>query len=119
VITLEVAFTPVPRRRHPVLDVLLPDAECWTVLSWPHLDPVLAFAHAYVNHISWQPGRLDEVLRGVADDETAHLIIAPHDLAWLYAPYDGGADVLLATPALRNSLRDRHRQRLTEHPSGL
>jgi hypothetical protein len=84
VITVEVAFTPVPRPRHPVLDVLLPDAECWTVLSWPDLDPVLAFAHAYVNRISWQPGRLDGLLRGVADDEMAHLIIAAYDLAWLY-----------------------------------
>jgi hypothetical protein len=119
VITVEVAFTPVPRPRHPVLDVLPPNAECWTVLSWPDLDPVLAFAHAYVNRISWQPGRLDELLRLVADDQIAHLIIAAHDLAWLYAPYDGGADVLLATPALRNSLRDRHRQWLSEHPSGL
>lgn len=119
VITLEVAFTPVPRDRHPVLEELLPDAECWTVLSWPHLDPVLAFGHAYVNRVSWQPGRLDDLLRKVADDELGHVIIGAHDLAWLYAPYDGGADVLLSTSAMRNGLRDRHRQWLSEHASEL
>lgn len=119
VITLEIAFTPVPRLRNPVLEELLPDAECWTVLSWPHLDPDLAFAHAYVNRLTWQPGCLNDLLRRVADDEIAHVIIAPPDLAWLYAPYDGGANVVLSTPALRDNLRDRHREWLSPHPSGL
>jgi hypothetical protein len=119
VITLEVAGTPVPRRRDPVLELLLPGVECWSVLSWPDLDPVLAFAHAYVNRISWQPGRLDDLLRRVADGEIAYVIIAPPDLSWLYAPYDGGGDVLLSTPVLRNSPRDRHRQWLSSHPAGL
>jgi hypothetical protein len=119
VITLQYAFTPVPRHRRPVSVDLLPDAECWLVLSWPHLDPVLAFAHAYVSRVRWQPGRLDELLRKVADDETADVIIAPPDLAWLYAPYDGGADVILGSPALRDSLRDRHRDWLSHHPGGL
>src|SRR4051794_15213570 len=33
VITLEIGFTPVPRHRSPVLKDLLPDAECWEMLS--------------------------------------------------------------------------------------
>jgi hypothetical protein len=119
VITLEVTFTPEPRRRYPLLDQLLPDAELWTTLSWPDLEPNLAFANVYVNRIPWQPGRLDELLRAVADDEISYLIIAPHDLAWLYAPYDGGADVVLATPALRDTLQARHPDWLSTHTSGL
>ena len=119
VITLAIGSTPVPRLRDPVLEELLPDAECWTVLSWPHLDPQLAFAHAYVNRLTWQPGRLDDLLRRVADDEIADMIIAAPDLAWLYAPYDGGADVLLSTTTLRDNLRDRHREWLSPHHSGL
>lgn len=119
VITLEVASSPVPRRRTPMLQDLLPEAECWSVLSWPDLDPELAFAHAYVSRVAWQPRRLDQLLRTVADDQIAHVIITPPDLAWLYAPYDGGADVLLANAALRDDLRDRHRQWLSSHPGGL
>ncbi|GIJ34974.1 hypothetical protein SAMN05216284_114113 [Micromonospora sediminimaris] len=119
VITLEVAFTPVPRRRTPIVHDLLPDGECWSVLSWPDLDPELAFAHTYVNHIAWKPDRLDRLLREVADDRITNVIIAPPDLAWLYAPYDGGADVLLANTAQRDALRDRHRQWLSSHPAGL
>ena len=119
VITVQIGFTPVPRRRNPVLEELLPDAECWTVLSWPYLDPELAFAHVYVNRLAWRPGRLDDLLRRVADDEIADVIISPPDLAWLYAPYDGGADLVLSTAALRDDLRERHREWLSPHRSGL
>lgn len=114
VITLELAGTPVPRRRTPLLAELLPDAECWSVLSWPHLEPELFFAHVYVNEITWQPGRLDPLLREVADDRVAYVIVAPADLSWLYAPYDGGADVLLPTSALRDQLRTRHTDWLSD-----
>ncbi|MFC6014896.1 hypothetical protein ACFP2T_01625 [Plantactinospora solaniradicis] len=114
VITLELAGTPVPRRRTPLLAELLPDAECWSVLSWPHLEPELLFAHAYVNRVGWQPGRLDPLLRQVADDQVSHVIVAPADLSWLYAPYDGGADVLLSTVALRDDLRTQHANWLSD-----
>ncbi|GLY04269.1 hypothetical protein [Actinoplanes sp. NBRC 101535] len=119
VITLEPAFSPVPRHRTPVLEDLLPDAECWLVMSWPDLDPTLAFMHAYVSRVAWQPGRLDELLRRVADDELPRVVIAPSDLAWVYGPYDGGADVLLDTPDLRDRLRDRYSAWLSSHPGGL
>ncbi|MFF3461319.1 hypothetical protein [Streptomyces sp. NPDC002619] len=33
--------------------------------------------------------------------------------------YDGGADVILATPGERNVLRDRHADWLSGHPGGL
>ncbi|MBF9130413.1 hypothetical protein I0C86_15810 [Plantactinospora sp. S1510] len=114
VITLELAGTPVPRRRTPLIAELFPDAECWSVLSWPHLEPELFFAHAYVDRITWQPGRLDPLLRRVADDQVSHVIIAPADLSWLYAPYDGGADVLLPTPAIQQNLRTRHADWLSD-----
>ncbi len=119
VITSQLAFTPAPRRRNPVLSELLPAAECWAVLSWPYLDPTLAYAHSYVSRLAWQPGSLDQLLRKVADEAIVDVIIAPADLAWLYAPYDGGADVILGTPALRDDLRDRHRDWLSHHPGGL
>jgi hypothetical protein len=115
VITLELAGTPVPGSRSPILAELLPDAECWSVLSWPDLEPELLFAHAYLSSVARQPGRLDPLLREVADDRVAHVVIAPPDLSWLYAPYDGGADVLLGTPALRDELRDRHPDWLSNH----
>lgn len=119
VITLEIAHTPVPGRRAPDVAELLPDAECWSTLSWPELEPMLAFAHSYVSNVTWEPGFLSDLLRRIADDVIPYVIIGPPDLSWLYAPYDGGADVLLATTALRDNLRDRYRCWLSRHPSGL
>ncbi|MGA8114887.1 MAG: hypothetical protein WCA46_14575 [Actinocatenispora sp.] len=119
VITLEVECTPQPRQRTPVLLELLPRAECWSTLSWPDLDPVLTFAHLYVNRVEWRPGCLDAVLREAADDGISDVIIAPPGLSWLYAPYDGGVDVLLPTTARRDGLRDAHRDWLSDHPGGL
>jgi hypothetical protein len=109
VITLEVGFRPTPRDRSPLLERLLPGADAWAVLSGPYLEPQLAFAHLYVNQLTWRPAGLDPLLRAVADDQIDHVILAPPDLGWLYAPCDGGADAVLATPALRDQLRDRHR----------
>jgi hypothetical protein len=119
VITLELAFTPVPQERTVTVVNVLPDAECWSVLSWPHLDPELAFVHAYVSRITWQVGCLDDLLRLVADDQIAHVIIGPADLSWLYAPYDGGADILQPTASARDDLRERHREWLSAHATGL
>jgi hypothetical protein len=119
VITLAIGFSAVPQPRDVVLDQLLPDADCWSILSWPNMHPMLAFAYAYVNTLQWHRGRLDDLLTKVADDEVAHVIICPPDLAWLYAPYDGGMDVLLPTSAFRDRMSERHRSWLSTLPSGL
>jgi hypothetical protein len=37
----------------------------------------------------------------------------------IHHPYDGGADVFLATSEERDRMRDRHADWLSSHPSGL
>jgi hypothetical protein len=41
------------------------------------------------------------------------------DLRWLFAPYDGGMDVVLPTTAERDHLRSAHSDWLSTHPAGL
>ncbi|GIG85784.1 DUF3885 domain-containing protein [Plantactinospora endophytica] len=118
VITLELAGRPVPGNRTPIMADLLPDAECWTVLSWPDLHPQLLFAHAYVSPLPRQSDRLEPLLRAVADGRVTDVVVAPPDLSWLYAPYDGGADVLLGTPELRDELRAGHPDWLSHQLGG-
>ncbi len=67
----------------------------------------------------WRPGVVDELLRAVADDEIAGVILGPPDLRWLYHSYDGGADVIAPTRAERDALKERHRDWLSAHPLGL
>lgn len=61
---------------------------------------------------------IDALLIAVADDECRVIIGAP-DLAWLYCPYDGGADVLLPSAVERDALKERHADWLSSHPQGL
>jgi hypothetical protein len=67
----------------------------------------------------WSAGRLDPLLRQVADEVIANVVLADTDLRWLYHPYDGGMDVILASSGERDVMRHRHRDWLSTHPSGL
>jgi hypothetical protein len=105
-----VAPTPAPAE---------PDIDFWTSVPWHYADPDLLFAHLYVTTEEWTPGELDELLRLAAEQQIGGVIIAPLDLAWLYHPYAGGADVILADHTARNALSARHEAWRSTHPSGL
>jgi hypothetical protein len=65
------------------------------------------------------PGEdLVRLLRLVADDVTDGVIITTAEMDWLYAPYDGGADVIAASSKHRNRLRHAHQEWLSAHPAG-
>jgi len=51
---------------------------------------------------------------GRATEDTARFVIAPPDLAWLYAPYDGGADMLIIDDEARLRLRAAHEEWLPD-----
>jgi hypothetical protein len=119
VITCEIGSRPVATDRDPKSSALLPAASFWASIPWHGCDPDLLFAHLHVSRLPWRPGVLDDLLTSVADEQICGVIIAPPDLRWLYHPYDGGADVLLPTGALRDRLEHRHREWLSVEPSGL
>jgi hypothetical protein len=85
----------------------------------PDLDDADLIADVYVSYTAYTAGSLDDLLRAVADAEAFGVIIADEDLRWLYHPYDGGADVILPTTPERDRLKDRHRDWLSIHPTGL
>lgn len=65
--------------------------------------------HKFVFEQAWTPGCLDGLLRHVADDECGGPVaVTVAGFEWVYRPYDGGADVVLQTPELRNEIADRH-----------
>ncbi|MGW2707094.1 DUF3885 domain-containing protein [Streptomyces sp. NPDC001340] len=55
----------------------------------------------------------------IADDKVAGILITDILMRRIHHPYDGGADVFLATPQERDRMRDRHAIWLSRHPSGL
>ncbi|MFT3899672.1 MAG: hypothetical protein QM728_05425 [Gordonia sp. (in: high G+C Gram-positive bacteria)] len=82
-------------------------------------DPESWWAHLRVRRTGLESAELRALLRRVADDEAQGVIIAPPDAAWLYHPYDGGADVIAPDAHLRDELKRDHADWLSSHPLGL
>lgn len=61
---------------------------------------------------------LDDLLRLAAVD-AAHVIVVPPDMSWVFAPYDGGVDVLVIDSDSRETVREPLGPWLSTHPEGL
>jgi len=120
VMTVSWSASALPPPRDADLVQVMPDAHHWTsVLREKDEDGDEYWTHVYVTECVWQPGALDPLLRLVADDGTADVIVADAELRWLVHPYDGGMDVVTETRAQRNELRLRHATWLSAYPGGL
>jgi hypothetical protein len=64
------------------------------------------------------PGRFDLLLLEVAQDKLQALWVAT-DSGAVFAPYDGGADLIYPTGWQRDAARERHQAWLSAHPEGL
>ncbi|GJF27216.1 hypothetical protein [Streptomyces sp. HO565] len=77
------------------------------------------YCHLFAARRPWRRRCIDEVLRDIADDKVAGVLITDTQMRRIHHPYDGGADVFLTTPHERDRTRDRHTDWLSSHPSGL
>ena len=77
------------------------------------------YCHLFVVRRPWRSGCIDELLRDIADDEVAGVLITDIQMQRIHHPYDGGADVFLTTSEERDRLRARHADWLSSHPAGL
>jgi hypothetical protein len=96
---------------------LQPDGTFWLSVSREETD--MSKLHLFIVRRPWERGCADSLLRDVADWKITEVFITDAGMQRIHHPYDGGADVFLATPAERDSLRRRHRDWLSIHPSGL
>jgi hypothetical protein len=67
-----------------------PDASYWASACIDEDPGFESYVHLYVSQIEWSPGCVDPLLRQVADDVIANVLLADAGLRWLYHPYDGG-----------------------------
>ncbi|WP_123564046.1 DUF3885 domain-containing protein [Kitasatospora cineracea] len=77
------------------------------------------YCHLFAVRRPWRRGCIDDLLRDVADDRTAGVLITDTRMLRIHHPYDGGADVFLGSPEERDGMRDRHAGWLSGHPAGL
>lgn len=121
VVTAGYSDAPEPREpcRSPETMAVHPSAVYWTSACVDDEPGFESWMHLYVSKMPWAAGCLDPLLRRVADDVIANVLVADIDLRWLYHPYDGGMDVTLSSTAERDDLRDHHHDWLSSHPAGL
>lgn len=97
-----------------------PAALYWRSVLTDDSDPAPEiWTHLYVDERDVDDPELDQLLRLVADDRTAGVLITAPEFDWVYAPYDGGADVHVRRREDREGLAARHPDWLPSHPSGL
>jgi len=91
-----------------------------TLVDRVDVDPeVLTYTHLYAEHRPWHRGCVDAILREVADDVLAGVFVADTGMRRVHHPYDGGADVVLASAEERDRLRGLFVDWLSPDASGL
>lgn len=106
----------------PDLGAIIPDAKPWRSVPMHELDAEFiepTYWHVSASELTWRPGRLDALLRLVADDIITNVMILPPSCRWLFHPYDGGMDLILETPADRDRLRSSHADWLSPRSDGM
>jgi hypothetical protein len=77
------------------------------------------YTHLYMNELVWESHSLDDLLRMIANDEIANVMIVGVKRGFVYHPYDGGADIILESGAERDRMRRKYSAWLSKHPEGL
>jgi hypothetical protein len=72
-----------------------------------------------VTETTWDYGRFDALLREVADWTRANVVFASRESGRIYAPYDGGADLICRDEQERHKFKGAYRAWLSRHPAGL
>lgn len=75
--------------------------------------------HLFASEWAWRPGIFDDLLRLVADDVVADVMLVFDVAGCIYHPYDGGADVVMRSAASRDEIKTLHKSWLSTREEGL
>jgi hypothetical protein len=122
-VTTGYSETPEPVRTYAELDALDPDGKPWRTISmhtvWPDSGDTPTYWQLFVSESEWHPKLFDPLIRLVADDTVANVLIVEPECRWVLHPYDGGMDVIAESPAQRARLRSAYKAWLSARRDGL
>jgi hypothetical protein len=93
-------------------------------MSWQEIedgassDEFPSYTHFWLAHSTFRPGAFD-VPWALAANDVIRVLLVNVERRCVFAPYDGGVDVIAADGVVRDSLRDEFRAWLSAHPLGL
>jgi hypothetical protein len=119
-VTTGYSGSPVPSRYYPELAAFDPGAAPWrTVDRVEEAFDELNYWHLFASARTWRPGEFDSLVRLVADDKVANVLVVAPDCRWVLHPYDGGMDVIAESPEHRGLLRAKYAVWLSARADGL
>ncbi len=101
-----------PIRSQRVLDELDPLARPWRTIAMHEqadIFPNPTYWHVFASTYKWSQGVFDQLVRLIADDILAGIMIASSDCRWVLHPYDGGMDAVVESQIARNQLAESHK----------
>jgi hypothetical protein len=101
---------------HPLSSLL--SAHFEPVLTIPGEDSEDPMTSVFATTVEWRAGRFDQLLLAIADDRLKALWMAA-DSGTVFAPYDGGVDLIYPTEWQRAAARKQFEGWLSAHPEGL
>ncbi|HBI42586.1 MAG TPA: hypothetical protein DDY78_06965 [Planctomycetales bacterium] len=121
-VTTGYSESPVPSRSYPGVVAFDPSAVPWRTVAMHQIEGEFTepnYWHLFSSVWEWRPGEFDPLIRLVADDAVANVLIVAQDCRWALHPYDGGMDVIAESAEKRRSLRASHSEWLPARADGL
>ncbi len=95
--------------------------EWWLTVARHEIDEeeYPTFWHFFFAAGDWKAGSSDNLLRLVAEDTVANVLLVDIECHSIYHPYDGGADIFTSSDSFRDLLKRDYRDWLSDRPDGL
>lgn len=109
----------VPAKPEPELLNLFPACEYWCTLEQHEDDDDYeSYWHLHASEVVFTGSEFNNLFRMVANDEAGNIMIVCPSKGVVFHPYDGGADVILASTEQRDRLKEKYNEWLSSHPKG-
>ena len=121
-VTMGYSQSPEPVRTYAEVAAFDPLASPWRTVPMHESEEWFDepnYWHLYASTWAWKPGTFDPLIRWVAEDAVSNVLVVASDCRWVLHPYDGGMDVIVASPQVRSSLRTKHEPWLSSRADGL
>lgn len=117
VVLPEYSESKVPTKPESDLSRLFSVTETWCSLGQHEEgDDYELYWHLHVSEVEFTGSELNDLFRLVANNEAGNIMIISPAKGFVFHPYDGGADILLASTEQRNLLKEKYFEWLSKHP---
>lgn len=120
-ITTGYSDTPAPTMSYAQLAVLAGDSRhLFTIPTHePDEEGSPSYWHFFMSERVWEERSAEQLLTLIADNVIANILFVSVSEECIYHPYDGGADIIMKSPTLRNIMREKYSEWLPDNASGL